>query len=267
MRSKSGSRNSCSEPRRGFRTLASPYARPYGCDPTCETRVGGVLRRKKLRRCRGLAPPPVDVNVTPRAPRLPHPVLDERRARVPRARAQGPRREWIDLDPADRSPVEALSGQSLVPVLLDGGRVVSDSTAILHYLEDLQPEPALFPSDEARRAGSMFSSTGSTGSGRGRRTRSRPSGPSRIRTVADRRARPRADRIARRLRADARGPGLPLRRVLGGRLRRFPFLKYGVLYDEADTEEFHVILREHLALDGRYPRRGVDPPRGCPPRA
>jgi glutathione S-transferase len=34
----------------------------------------------------------------------------------------------------------------------------------------------------------------------------------------------------------------------------FPFLKYGLIYDEADAEEFHLILREHLALGGRYPR-------------
>ena len=34
----------------------------------------------------------------------------------------------------------------------------------------------------------------------------------------------------------------------------FPFLKYGLLYDEADTEEFHLILGEYLALNGGYPR-------------
>jgi len=33
----------------------------------------------------------------------------------------------------------------------------------------------------------------------------------------------------------------------------FPFLKYGLIYDQADTEEFHLILREYLALNGRYP--------------
>ena len=34
----------------------------------------------------------------------------------------------------------------------------------------------------------------------------------------------------------------------------FPFLKYGLIYDETDDEEFHLILREHLELSGRYPR-------------
>src|ERR671922_2759765 len=60
--------------------------------------------------------------------------------------------EWADVDPADRSEVERISGQPLVPVLVDDGRVVADSTIILRYLEELQPEPALWPSGEARRA-------------------------------------------------------------------------------------------------------------------
>ena len=34
----------------------------------------------------------------------------------------------------------------------------------------------------------------------------------------------------------------------------FPFLKYALIYDETDDEEFHLILREHLELAGRYPR-------------
>ena len=43
--------------------------------------------------------------------------------------------EWIDVDPADRSPVEAVSGQSLVPVLVADGEVVSDSPRILDWLD------------------------------------------------------------------------------------------------------------------------------------
>ncbi len=57
---------------------------------------------------------------------------------------------WIDY--SDRSPVEAVSGQGLVPVIVDGDRVVYDSPAILRYLEDQYPEPPLFPADPARRA-------------------------------------------------------------------------------------------------------------------
>lgn len=60
--------------------------------------------------------------------------------------------EWIDVDSADRSPVEVVSGQSLVPVLVDGEEVVSDSPAIVEWLEARVPEPPLFPRDPARAA-------------------------------------------------------------------------------------------------------------------
>ncbi len=52
----------------------------------------------------------------------------------------------------DRSEVERVSGQPLVPVIEEDGTVVHDSTAILEHLERLHPEPALYPSDPARRA-------------------------------------------------------------------------------------------------------------------
>ena len=57
---------------------------------------------------------------------------------------------WIDY--ADRSPVMAVSGQPLVPVIDHDGTVVADSLAILRHLEEQWPEPALFPSEPARRA-------------------------------------------------------------------------------------------------------------------
>jgi glutathione S-transferase len=60
--------------------------------------------------------------------------------------------ESIWVDPRDRSPVEQLSGQQLVPVIDDGGRVVFDSTAILRYLEERYPPPPLYPHEEAQRA-------------------------------------------------------------------------------------------------------------------
>lgn len=60
--------------------------------------------------------------------------------------------EWVDVDPADRSPVRAASGQDLVPVFEDGDLVITDSTRILQHLEALQPDPPLFPRDPARSA-------------------------------------------------------------------------------------------------------------------
>lgn len=163
--------------------------------------------------------------------------------------------EWKDVDPSDRSPVEQISGQSLVPVLVDDGQVIFDSTAILRYLEDLQPEPPLFPRDEARRAElEVFLDWFN-------RIWKRP--PNEIEAE---RGRPEPDQA----RIDDLGRELTgsldiFERMLAGReylfgelsaadCAAFPFLKYGLIFDEADTEEFHLILREHLSLEGRYPR-------------
>ncbi len=45
-----------------------------------------------------------------------------------------------------------LNPQGLVPTLVHGDRVITQSLAILEYLEEIAPEPALLPSDPAGRA-------------------------------------------------------------------------------------------------------------------
>jgi glutathione S-transferase len=57
---------------------------------------------------------------------------------------------WIEY--SDRTAVEAVSGQPLVPVVDFGGEVVHDSPRILRRLEELHPDPPLFPADPTRRA-------------------------------------------------------------------------------------------------------------------
>lgn len=49
-------------------------------------------------------------------------------------------------------PYRAINPQGLVPTLLDGGHVLTQSLAILEYLDEKQPEPALLPSDPLGRA-------------------------------------------------------------------------------------------------------------------
>jgi len=163
--------------------------------------------------------------------------------------------EWIDLDPADRSEVERLSGQSLVPVLIDDGRVVADSTVILRYLEELHPEPRLFPREPARGAEvEVFLDWFN-------RIWKRP--PNEIEAERGKPA-PDEARIAE-LGRELSGSLDLLEQLLTGRdylfgefgaadCAAFPFLKYGLIYDESDAEEFHLILREFLALGGSYPR-------------
>ena len=163
--------------------------------------------------------------------------------------------EWVDVDPADRGPVERLSGQRLVPVLDHDGQVIADSTVILRYLETLEPEPPLFPRDEARRAElEVFLDWFN-------RVWKQP--PNQI--EAERaKAEPDAERIDE-LGRELTGSLELFEGLLAGRdylfgefsaadCAAFPFLKYGLVYDESDTEEFHLVLREYLALDARYPR-------------
>jgi glutathione S-transferase len=57
-----------------------------------------------------------------------------------------------NIPPVDRSKPRRASGQGLVPVLVDGGRAVADSTAILLHLEERFPEPALVPREPGPRA-------------------------------------------------------------------------------------------------------------------
>jgi maleylacetoacetate isomerase len=163
--------------------------------------------------------------------------------------------EWEDVDPRDRSPVEKVSGQPLVPVLVDSGRVVADSTVIIRHLEERQPEPALFPRDEARRAElEVFLDWFN-------RIWKRP--PNEIEAERGE-SEPNQARLAE-LGLELTGSLELFEQLLAGReylfgefsaadCAAFPFLKYGLIYDEADAEEFHLILREYLALGGRYPR-------------
>src|SRR4051812_49667917 len=55
---------------------------------------------------------------------------------------------WIEY--SDRSLVEQVSGQGLVPVIEYDGQVVADSMEIVRFLEVRHPDPPLFPSDPAR---------------------------------------------------------------------------------------------------------------------
>jgi glutathione S-transferase len=159
--------------------------------------------------------------------------------------------DWVDVDPADRSPVRELSGQELVPVLVaDDGEVVSDSTVILRWLEERHPDPPLWPADEAARAElDLFLDWFN-------RVWKRPPN-----LLADEPGR--ADEAD--LAAELRGSLDVFEALLAGRehllgdfsaadCAAFPFLKYGLIHDPDDDEPFHRVLIEHLALDRGHPR-------------
>jgi glutathione S-transferase len=60
--------------------------------------------------------------------------------------------EPIAVDPGDRAEVMQVSGQELVPVADLGGEIVVDSPAIVRRIEELHPDPPLWPPPPARRA-------------------------------------------------------------------------------------------------------------------
>jgi glutathione S-transferase len=163
--------------------------------------------------------------------------------------------EWVDVDPADRSDVERLSGQPLVPVLELDGRVLADSTAIIEELERRHPEPPLYPEDPARRAEvEVFVDWFN-------RVWKRP--PNELKAELGK-ADPDEEAV-RRLGGEIAGALdlfealLHRRDYLFGEFGvadciAFPFLKYAVLHDPADEELFHRILVEHQRLEGGYPR-------------
>jgi glutathione S-transferase len=161
--------------------------------------------------------------------------------------------ESIWVDPRDRSPVEQLSGQQLVPVIDDGERVVFDSTAILSYLEERYRQPPLYPHEEAQRAAvdiyiDWFN-----------RVCKRPPNEIEAELLADKVDQRRVDELAAWM---ARNLDVH-ERLLAGRdylfgddfcaadCAAFPFLKYALARDSEDDELFHRILDEHQSVVGR----------------
>ena len=164
--------------------------------------------------------------------------------------------EYVDVDDADRSPVVAVSGQELVPVLVDGDRIISDSPAILTYLEDRFPEPPLYPTDESRRAEvrvfiDWFNHVWKR--------------PPNLIAAEEEKPEPDRQRIAELAQRITEALAL-FESLLAGRdflfgdeltvadVVAFPFLKYAVIWEEGDEHRFHEILRDAMPLGNRYPR-------------
>jgi glutathione S-transferase len=158
---------------------------------------------------------------------------------------------WVD--PADRSIVERVSGQHLVPVIEDEGHVVVDSTAILRHLEERYPEAPLHPADEARRAEmdvyiDWFN-----------RVYKGPPNDMEAELLSERPDQERLNELAAAMAAnlDVHEALLASREYLLGDdfsaadCAAFPFLKYALTRDPADDELFHRILDEHQTVAGR----------------
>jgi glutathione S-transferase len=158
---------------------------------------------------------------------------------------------WIDY--GDRSLVEEVSGQPLVPVVDFDGEVVFDSTRILRRLEELYPEPPLFPTDPAVRAEVEIFLEWFNEVWKGP--------PNQI--EAELGGLPEHDpAVVERLASRMEGWLDLFERMLDGRDHLFgefgaadcaayPFLKYAAGRDPGDDELFHQILDRHQTVAGR----------------
>jgi maleylpyruvate isomerase len=149
---------------------------------------------------------------------------------------------WIQY--SDRSLVEEVSGQPLVPVLVDGDEVVVDSMTIVRHLEERHPDPPLYPADPARREEMLvfidwFNHVWKVW-------------PNAIEAGND--VEPNAAAMANAL--DRFEAMLSGREYLMGDefsaadVCAFPFLKFALIRDPEDDEEFHLILERHQRLNG-----------------
>lgn len=164
--------------------------------------------------------------------------------------------ESVWISPEDRSPVERVSGQSLVPVVeFDDGAVVSDSMQIVKALEERFAAAPLYPPDFAGRARTMRFIDWFNGVWK--------VAPNAIEAEI---ASPQPDVARIEVLADAMAGALDVfERMLGGRshllgdefsaadIAAYPFLKYALWRDPADDELFHRVLDGYQQLGDGHP--------------
>src|SRR3954470_7449286 len=164
--------------------------------------------------------------------------------------------EVVMHEAGDRSAILGLSGQDLVPVVEHDGRVIADSPVILEYLEELQPEPPLYPADPARAVEmrvfvEWFNRVWKVA-------------PNAIADALDAGG-AHDERLEALGQEMARALGwfevlLADRDFLFGDQVRaadfvvFPFLKYAASIDPADDETFHQVLNRYQPLGDGHPR-------------
>jgi len=149
---------------------------------------------------------------------------------------------WIDY--ADRTPVEEVSGQPLVPVLVDDdGTVVADSVAIMRHLDERHPQDPLFGPPEVDLFVEWFDEVWKVP-------------PNAIEASSDGDL---VSRLSERMagwldlfeRLLAERDFLVARELTAADLVAYPFLKYAAGREPADDELFHRILDENQTVEGR----------------
>ncbi len=166
--------------------------------------------------------------------------------------------EQVVVRNEDRSEIRRVSGQDLVPVLVDAGKVIYDSMEIVRYLEERYPErPPLYPADAARRAECLIFIDWFN------RVWKRP--PNEIAEELIKPAGQSGGERVERLGAAMQGHLDLFEQMLSGRdylmgeygaadMAAFPFLKYAVFPIPAETYLFHRVLRDYQKPGATHPR-------------
>jgi glutathione S-transferase len=162
---------------------------------------------------------------------------------------------WIEY--SDRSEVERVSGQPLVPVLVeDDGTVLVESMDIVLHLEKHHPQNPLYPADRARREEMLvfidwFNQVWKGPPNAIEAELAKPSPDSgEIERMSGRMAAA-LDRFEAML--DGRSY-LMGDEFSAADCAAFPFLKFALIRDPDDDELFHRILEEHQPLGDGHPR-------------
>jgi glutathione S-transferase len=154
--------------------------------------------------------------------------------------------EEVDISYDDRARVVAVSDQPLVPVLVVDGEVIADSTVIIGRLEELFPDPPLFPSDLTERALVEIFVEWFDRVWKVEPNAIEAGGPvDELAAVMDRRL----DRFEALL----AGRDFLFGSFSAADCCAYPFLKYAAGRDPADDEPFHQILDRHQTV-ARRPR-------------
>jgi glutathione S-transferase len=158
----------------------------------------------------------------------------------------------------DRSDVVEVSGQPLVPVVVDRrervDNIVMDSMAIIAYVESHVPSPPLYPSDEARYAEMLIFIDWFN------RVWKLPPNLITAQLASEEPDHMLITRYARELAMylDGFESLLSGRKYLMGSelsaadLCAFPFLKYALKREPADSEPFHLVLDDYQQLTDEH---------------
>jgi glutathione S-transferase len=148
---------------------------------------------------------------------------------------------WITYD--DRSAVEEISRQPLVPVLDYDGEILRESMDIVRALDHRHPEPPLYPPDpsEVEDFIGWFNSSWKGPPNQIEAELGKPHPDGALIAELEQQMIESLDRFEHML---AETPYLFGDTLTAADICAFPFLKFATLHDPRDDEPFHLILRD-----------------------